>query len=71
MSPQLEILDPIDLSYHSYDISDQPLWDIVDWDDFNWAKEGENFDYDGKEFKMMSKSLNLDNFSLKIKAREL
>ena len=78
--PHIDVLDPVDLSYHSYDLADQPLWDQIDWatdpsglppGESEWAKEGENFDFDNKEFVILGKKTNLDNFTTQFTMREI
>lgn len=68
--PELELLDPVTLGYHSYDLSNSPLWDTVYWDDFNWASDGENFNLDAVPLTVISKRLDLDNFIHTIRLRE-
>lgn len=68
--PQLEIHDTVDVSYHSYDLALDPLWDAVDWDDFNWATDGENFDWNSKYFRIIGKRMNLDNLTSELTLRE-
>lgn len=81
--PDIEVLDKVTLSYHSYDLADQnnSLWDVMDWasdgavipgDGGNWALEdGENFDYNADEFKVLSKSTSLDNFTTTLTLRRI
>ena len=73
MCPQLEISDKISFSYRSYDLtSDETIWNTFDWAsatanlpaDAEWADEsGENFDWNGVPFKIISKILDLDKFT--------
>lgn len=81
--PHVELLDRITFSYHSYSLADQnnSLWDIMNWasdaaanpgDGGEWALEnGENFDYNDKAYKILSKSTNLDNFTTIFTLREI
>lgn len=69
--PTLNILDRVDVSYYSYDIASSILWDTVNWDEFNWPDEGQNFDFTEKQFKVLSKSTNLDDFSQELVLREV
>ena len=71
MAPQLEIHDPISVSYHSYDMATQILWDTVDWNGFNWSTEGQNFDWTNRTFRVTSKRLDLDTFAMEFTAREV
>lgn len=69
--PELDPLDRVDVSHYSYSLANKTLWDSFDWDGDNWAVEGENFDWDNKAFKVIAKSLNLDDFSETFKLREV
>lgn len=69
--PQMEVLDRITMSYRSYDLSFHSLWDVMVWDADRWSVEGQNFDYHTKPYKVISRNMNLDNFSMKIRAREV
>lgn len=70
--PSLEILDRVSVSYYSYDLSGLGRWDEGEWDDGeNWPIEGENIDWLDKEFVVLSKNINLDDFSMSVKLREV
>lgn len=69
--PELQALDRIDVSYRSYDVAFTSLWDVMVWDEDLWSIEGQNFDYDGREFNILSRRINLDNFAMTVKAREV
>lgn len=69
--PTLEVLDRVNLSYRSYDIAFNSLWDVIVWDTGKWSREGNNFDYQDKPYKLLGKRINLDNFSMNITAREI
>lgn len=69
--PEIDPLDRVDVSHYSYSLVGKTLWDTFDWDDDEWAIEGDNFDWDGKLFKVLSKTINLDNFSENLKMREV
>lgn len=69
--PELGPLDRIDVSHYSYDLSGKTLWDGFDWDNDNWAVEGDNFDWDNKEFKISMVNIDLDNFKEKFIFREV
>jgi hypothetical protein len=68
--PTLEVLDAITVSYRSYDISGQTLWDHFAWDDDTWATEGETFDWTQKRFVVTSIATNVDDFTAAVVARE-
>lgn len=80
-TPQLEVLDKVTLNYHSYDLAETSIWDQFDWasasatapdDGGNWALEdGENFDYDNIEFKVLSRKTDLDKFTTTFQLRRI
>ena len=70
-APQIELHDTVRASYYSYDAGEQPLWDTVNWDAFNWAQEGQNFDWFQKTFRVIGKELDLDNFTERFALREV
>jgi hypothetical protein len=70
-NPELDPLDRVDVSHYSYSLADKTLWDGFNWDEAEWSKEGENFDWDNKAFKIISKSINLDDFSESFRMREI
>lgn len=69
--PHLEVLDRITVSYRSYDLAFHSLWDVMVWNRDFWSIEGQNFDYQNKAYKVLGKQVNLDNFMMKVKAREI
>jgi hypothetical protein len=69
--PDLELLDRVTVSYHSYDLAGISLWDVLLWDDGNWATEGENFDWDSKGFKVLKIKHSLDKFITTSQIRQL
>jgi len=70
--PQIEVSDRVSVSYRSYDITSQTLWDSFDWDNANWSVEdGENFDYDAVEFKVLSKRTDLERFTTEFSLRRV
>lgn len=69
--PEMQVLDRIDFSYRSYDIAFNSLWDVMVWDTDIWSREGNNFDYEGKAYKILSRRTDLDRFVTSIKAREI
>lgn len=69
--PTMEILDRVSVSYHSYDLAGISLWDVLVWDEGDWASEGENFDWDMKRFKALKVKHSLDSFVTTTQVREL
>lgn len=69
--PELDPLDRVDVSHYSYSLANKTLWSAFNWGDAKWSKEGENFDWESKEFKVLSKNINLDDFSETFKLREV
>ncbi|KKK63927.1 hypothetical protein LCGC14_2989340, partial [marine sediment metagenome] len=78
--PQLEVSDKVLLNYHSYDIIGESRWDLFEWasdsailtEDAEWAGQiGENFDWNGEQFKILSKIINLDKFTTSFHLRHL
>lgn len=70
-SPELEVLDRVTASYHSYDLSGKTLWDTFQWDEASWVSEGENFDWDAKAFAVLSLNTDLERFLVSVKGSEL
>ena len=70
LHPTLQALDRIELSYRSYDIAYASLYDVAIFDADVFSREGQNFDYDGKPYVVLSRKSNLDNFVMTIRARE-
>jgi hypothetical protein len=70
--PHLEILDRLALYHRSYSIMGATLWDRFNWDEANWASQaGENFDFDGENYKVLSRKINLDNLTNNFILREI
>ena len=75
--PQLELLDRVTASFHSYDMAGSTRWDVFDWapdtgdTGAEWSAEGENFDWNDKAFKIISRKLDLDDFSMEFRLREI
>ena len=75
--PSLELLDRIDMSFHSYDLANSTIWDAFDWapntgdTGATWSVEGENFEWDSRQFVITARDVNLDDFSMTIRARDL
>jgi hypothetical protein len=69
--PHLEISDKVSVSYRSYDITGQTIWDLFNWDEADWAAGGENFDLNSVGYKVLSLDTNLDNFTTQITLREI
>ena len=68
--PHIDILDGVSVSYHSYDIVGQTLWNHFEWDDADWADEGDNFDWDAKGFKVLSRTIDLNRMMTSYILRE-
>ena len=75
--PHLELLDRVQASFHSYDLAGSTRWDVFDWAPDTgdtgaaWSAEGENFDWNNRPFKILSRKLDLDNFSMEFNLREI
>ena len=69
--PDRELLDRVDVNYHSYNLGDSTIWDVFDWDGANWSVEGENFDWDSKNFVIYGKKIDLDNMTSNLTLREV
>lgn len=80
-TPHVEISDRVSVTYLSYDTTQGDIWGIGDWasdaataydDGANWdAEAGELFDFDAREFRILSKSTDLDNFVTEFALREI
>lgn len=79
--PHLELLDRVDLSYREGTIGSSYLWDLKDWAADTSTSDGTNvllwssetaatIDFSGKNFKIISRKTNLDNFVTTLKLRE-
>lgn len=70
--PDIEISDRVDLYYRSYDISGVSVWDGFFWDEADWSRDiGENFEWNGVAFKVLSKKHSLENFTTELRLREV
>lgn len=69
--PHLEISDKVLLSYRSYSVQDSTLWDLFNWDEADWATEGDNFDLNDVPFKVLSIQNDLNNFKTVFSLREI
>jgi len=69
--PELDPLDRVDVSHYSYNLISKTLWNNFNWGGAFWAAEGENFDWDAKAFKVLAKTINLDDFSEQLTLREI
>jgi hypothetical protein len=59
--PHFEVMDRIAIYHRSYSVMGTTLWDRFNWDVGFWAGDtGENFDFDGQNYKIISKKLLLD-----------
>jgi hypothetical protein len=72
--PHLELLDLVEISYESSELSSNDRWDINDWaadstissNDLIWPiQTGDAIRLAAREFKLVSIELNLDNFESK------
>lgn len=70
--PDLEISDHAKLYYRSYALESTILWDLFRWDVDRFPPEtGENFDWDGVSFKILSINTDLDQFTTTLNMREI
>jgi hypothetical protein len=70
--PHLEISDKVEISYLSYAINnDTTLWDLFNWDEANWATEGDIFDLFHDEFVISSIQTDLNSFRTNFTLREI
>lgn len=70
--PQVEISDNVDLYYRSYALQSTVLWDYFYWDVDSFPPDsGENFDWNGVGFKLLSINTNLDTLKTTLKMREI
>lgn len=72
MIPQIEVLDKITVYHISYNLANTTLWNQFNWDEANWAEEGgENFNFEGVGFKILSRQFNLDNLTTSFNVRRI
>lgn len=70
--PQLEVLDRLAIYHRSYSIVGATLWNRFNWNEANWSKDtGENFDFDGENYKVISRKINLDKMENNYILREI
>ena len=70
--PQLEVLDRVAVYHRSWTPVGATLWNRFSWNEANWAKDtGENFDFDGENYKVISRKVNLDKFENNFILREI
>lgn len=78
--PNIEVLDRIDVSYSTFEIPLNDLWDRENWastaavlpdDGLTWNNTGESINWKNKEFKVLSKAHDLDRFTTKLLVREV
>lgn len=70
--PHVEIGDRVELYYRSYDIAATTIWDEFFWDDKDWATDdGENFEWFGIGFNVLSKRTDLERFTTSLKLRRI
>lgn len=76
-APQLELLDRVAVGFHSYDLAGSTIWDTFDWapdtgdTGTKWSVEGENFEWDSRQFVVLARKTDLDNFTMQFKLRDL
>lgn len=72
MIPHVDVLDRITVNHISTRLENDTLWDYFNWDEANWASEsGENFDFQDAPFKILSRDLNLDQFTTTFNLRRI
>jgi hypothetical protein len=68
--PGLEVMDRVDVSYRSYDLANNALWDVMIWDTDKWGQEGVNFDLNSTLSFITAVKTDLDqlttNFTVRI-----
>lgn len=70
--PDIDISDQVGLYYRSYDLAGTTIWEGFAWDAANWNGDtGENFDWYGVPFTVLSKQTNLDDFTTTLQLREI
>lgn len=67
--PGLEVMDRIDLSYRSYDLANNALWDVMIWDTDKWGEEGANFDLNSTSCYLTGVRSDLDSMKTSFTAR--
>lgn len=68
--PDIDIGDRVDLYYRSYDLAGSTIWDGFAWDAAKWdGDRGENFDWYGVQFLVLSRQTNLDEFTTTLQLR--
>jgi hypothetical protein len=80
-TPHVDISDRVSVTYLSYDITSGRTWDSEDWASdgaiaefygLSWDPElGEIFDFNEKQFRILSKRTNLDEFVTNFLLREI
>jgi len=69
--PHIEISDKVLLSLRTFNVASATLWDLFNWDEADWATEGDNFDINGSPFKVLSINTNLNRFETTFSIREI
>lgn len=67
--PGLEVLDKVDVSYRSYDLANNALWDVMFWDTDKWGQEGVNFDLNSSPSFITSVKTDLDQLTTNFTVR--
>ena len=70
--PDIDIGDRVDLYYRSYDLAGATIWDGFAWDAADWdGDKGENFDWFGVQFLVLSRQTNLGDFTTTLQLRSV
>ena len=70
--PHMEILDRVALYHRSYSLVNTILWNQFNWNESDWGSTlGENFDFDGDNYKILKRKINLDKFECSYTMREI
>lgn len=67
--PDTDIGDLLAVHFYSYGLADATIWDQFNWDEANWSDPGENFEWNGVEFKVLSRKTDLQNFTTTLRLR--
>jgi len=70
-TPQIDMLDRVNVSYQSIESAANSLWDVAIWDTDLWALESQNFEFTDKPFKVLAVSHDLDSFISNFRLREV
>lgn len=70
-APQIEISDKVTISYRSYDFSEATLFDVAEFDVDDFSREGDVFDLNDDEYKVLAVQTDLNNFTTQLLLREI